>query len=145
MATSNATLKEQHAPWRVLIVDDSFLMRRVIRNIVEEDQSFDIVGEAEDGMQALESVAEQEPDLILLDIEMPRMDGIEFLKQAGLMTTARVVIISSVARLGSPQAEEALQLGAADIIPKPSGALSMELDSAQSAGLLQAMHRCLEA
>lgn len=144
MATSNASLHKEHAPWRVLIVDDSFLMRRVIRNIVEEDADFDIVGEAGDGMEALETVAEHQPDLVLLDIEMPRMDGIEFLKQAGLMTTARIVIISSVARLGSPQAEEALRLGAADIIPKPSGALSMELDSAQSAGLLEAMHRCLE-
>lgn len=145
MATPNVTRKTEEQCYRVLIVDDSFLMRRVIRNIVEEDESFDIVGEAGDGLEAMESVATLEPDLVLLDIEMPRMDGIEFLKRARLMTTAKIVIISSVARLGSPQADEALQLGAADIIPKPSGALSMELDSAQSAGLLEAMHRCIEA
>lgn len=145
MATPNVTRKKEEKCYRVLIVDDSFLMRRVIRNIVEEDESFDIVGEAGDGLEAMESVATLEPDLVLLDIEMPRMDGIEFLKRARLMTTAKIVIISSVARLGSPQADEALQLGAADIIPKPSGALSMELDSAQSAGLLEAMHRCIEA
>ena len=59
---------------RVLIVDDSFLMRRVIRNIIERDAGLVVAGEAADGMEALEMVAALEPEVILLDIEMPRMD-----------------------------------------------------------------------
>ncbi|HEX6591505.1 MAG TPA: response regulator, partial [Moraxellaceae bacterium] len=70
---------------RVLIVDDSFLMRRVIRNIIERDEGLVVAGEAADGMEALEMVAALAPEVILLDIEMPRMDGIEFLRRAQLI------------------------------------------------------------
>lgn len=130
--------------YQVLIVDDSFLMRRIIRNIVEKDESFDIVGEASDGAEALEKLTETNPDLILLDIEMPRMDGLEFLKRYRLVSRARVIIISSVASIDSPQAATALKLGAADIIPKPSGVLSVDFEEKRGAELLEAIHRCME-
>lgn len=120
----------------VLIVDDSFLMRRVIRNILEKDSVFNVVGEAANGLEALEAVTAYKPDVILLDIEMPKMDGLEFLRHSRLLTTARVIIISSVAQLGSPQAMEALSLGATDIVPKPSGVLSMDLEESKSSELL---------
>ena len=120
----------------VMIVDDSFLMRRVIRNILEKDSVFNVVAEAANGLEALEAVAACQPDVILLDIEMPKMDGLEFLRHSRLLTTARIIIISSVAQLGSPQAMEALSLGATDIIPKPSGVLSMDLEEKKSSELL---------
>jgi len=128
---------------KVLIVDDSFLMRRIIRNIVENDPTLSIVGEAEDGVIALEKVSELSPDIVLLDIEMPNMDGIEFLRRSRLVTSAKVIIISSVARLDSNEAREALALGAADIIPKPSGVLSLDFEEKKSRELLDAIHKCL--
>lgn len=127
---------------RVLIVDDSFLMRRVIRNIVERGDGLTVVGEAADGVEALEQVAALDPHIILLDIEMPRMDGIEFLRRVQLITDARVIVISSVAQLGSPQAMEVLALGAADILPKPSGVLSVDFDEQRGRALLDAIARC---
>lgn len=128
---------------RILVVDDSFLMRRVIRDIVARDPTLEIVGEAGDGIDALRKTAELEPDLVLLDIEMPRMDGIEFLRRARIATAARVIVISSIAQPGSPHAERALELGVDDILPKPSGVLSMDLGERRSRELLDAIHRCL--
>ena len=139
----NNTVCEQVKESDVLIVDDSFLMRRVIKNILETDPSFNIVGEAVDGLDALEKVAELSPDIILLDIEMPKLDGIGFLKQAKMLTDAIIIVISSVTRLGSPQAMEALDLGVADIICKPSGVLSMDLEQERSDELLEAIHQCI--
>lgn len=138
--TSNNT---QADTMKVLIVDDSFLMRRIIRNILEKDASLEVVGEASDGVIALEKLAELAPDIILLDIEMPNMDGIEFLRRAKLVTSAKVIIISSVARIDSKEAREVLELGAADIIPKPSGVLSIDFEEQKSLELLDAIHKCL--
>ena len=140
----NNTVCEQVKEFDVLIVDDSFLMRRVIKNILETDPSFNIVGEAVDGLDALEKAAELSPDIILLDIEMPKLDGIGFLKQAKMLTDAIIIVISSVTRLGSPQAMEALDLGVADIICKPSGVLSMDLEQERSDELLEAIHQCID-
>ncbi|MFZ5757549.1 MAG: response regulator [Pseudomonadota bacterium] len=133
---------DNHGTRRILIVDDSFLMRRVIRNIVERDPALEIIGEARDGVEALERVLELSPDVVLLDIEMPRMDGIEFLRRAQLVSDACVIVISSVTQLGSPQALEVLDLGAADILPKPSGVLSVDFEEQRGHALLEAIHRC---
>ena len=140
---SNSSNKTGADTMRVLIVDDSFLMRRIIRNIIEKDNSLEVVGEAPDGIVALEKVAELSPDIILLDIEMPNMDGIEFLRRAKLVTSAKVIIISSVARIDSKEAREVLELGAVDIIPKPSGVLSIDFEEQKSLELLDAIHKCL--
>ncbi len=128
---------------RVMIVDDSFLMRRVIHNIVERDARLSVVGEAADGQEALGLLDSLDPEVILLDIEMPRMDGLEFLRHAQLLTEARVIVISSVAQLGSPQALEVLSLGVADILPKPSGVLSVDFDEQRGQALLDAIVRCV--
>lgn len=140
---SNSPEKNQASIMKVLIVDDSFLMRRIIRNILEKDSSLQVVGEASDGVVALEKVTELSPDIILLDIEMPNMDGIEFMRRAKLVTSAKVIIISSVARIDSKEAREVLELGAADIIPKPSGVLSIDFEEQKSRELLDAIHKCL--
>lgn len=140
---SNSPEKIQPGTMKVLIVDDSFLMRRIIRNILEKDPLLQVVGEASDGVVALEKVAELSPDIVLLDIEMPNMDGIEFMRRAKLVTSAKVIIISSVARIDSKEAREVLELGAADIIPKPSGVLSIDFEEQKSLELLDAIHKCL--
>ena len=129
--------------YRLLIVDDSFLMRRIVRNIVEKSPEFEVVGEAADGVEALEKIAELSPDVVLMDIEMPRMDGIEFLRRFRMVSRAKVIIISSVASIDSPQAATVLKLGASDIIPKPSGVLSVDFEEKRGAELLESIHRCV--
>ena len=128
---------------RVLIVDDSLLMRTVIRDIVSADEDFTIVGEAVDGIDAVEKATALRPDIILLDIEMPRLDGLGALKQLRLSSVATVIVVSSAAQLGSPQAVEARRLGAADVIAKPSGALSLDLKARRVHAIVLAMrHAC---
>lgn len=126
---------------RVLVVDDSLLMRTVIRDIVAADEAFEIVGEAVDGMEAVDKAGTLKPDIILLDIEMPRLDGIGALKQLNLVSVATVIVVSSAAQLGSPQAVEARRLGAFDVIAKPSGALSLDMKARRGHDIVRAMRR----
>ncbi len=112
---------------KVVVVDDSYIMRTLVTNIVTADPDFEVVGSASNGALGLEAVKKFSPDLVLLDIEMPEMDGLECLKRLKLVSSAKVIIISSVAQTGSPQALEARKLGAVDVIAKPSGAMSLDL------------------
>ena len=130
-------------PFSVLIVDDSFLMRRILTNILETDNDFNVTGEASDGIDALEKLTDLNPDVILLDIEMPRMGGIEFLRLSKILTDAKVIIVSSVANVDSPQAKEALELGVVDIIHKPSGVLSLDMEEERSKELLQVIRKAV--
>ncbi|HEY9033417.1 MAG TPA: response regulator [Pseudomonadales bacterium] len=129
--------------FNVLIVDDSFLMRRILANILELDDAFTVCGEASDGIDALEKLTSLNPDVILLDIEMPRMGGIEFLRLSKILTEAKVIIVSSVASVDSPQAKEALELGVVDIIHKPSGVLSLDMEEQRSKELLQVISKAV--
>ena len=135
--------KKSLAVATIMIVDDSFLMRRVIRNIIESDPGFTVCGEASDGADALKKLEELVPDIILLDIEMPQIDGIEFLKRAKMITDAMIIVISSITQPGSPQAMEVLALGVADVIAKPSGVLSLDMEDERRDDLLEAIHACL--
>lgn len=128
---------------KVMIVDDSFLMRRILSGILEKDPNFEVCAEASDGLDALEKLEQAKPDVILLDIEMPRMGGLEFLRLAQVLTTAKVVIVSSVAGLDSSQAKEALELGVVDIIHKPSGVLSLDMEAEKGDELLQALQKAI--
>jgi two-component system chemotaxis response regulator CheB len=130
-------------PHSVLIVDDSGLMRNTIRQIVAVDPDLEVVGEAEDGVVALEKIRALKPDIVLLDIEMPKMDGIAVLKRARLTSTAKIIILSSLAQLGSPQALEARRIGAADVIAKPSGTISLDLKAKRGSDILRAMRTVL--
>lgn len=113
---------------KVLIVDDSSMMRVVVSNFVTTLPGFQVIGFAENGKKALEKLDEHKDlALILLDIEMPEMDGLEFLRFAKLKSKAKVIILSSVALVGSPHAAKARQLGADAIVTKPSGAVSFDL------------------
>jgi two-component system chemotaxis response regulator CheB len=122
---------------RILIVDDSGFMRNIIKQILAVDSELEIVGEAEDGQVALEKVKELKPDIVLLDVEMPRLDGLSVLKRLKLTSKAKVVIISSVAQLGSPASLEARRLGAFEVIPKPSGAISLDLKAKRGHEILK--------
>ena len=112
---------------KIIVVDDSFMMRTIIRDIVTSDPDLSVVAEAKNGLEALDLIKQHEPDVVLLDIEMPEMDGLECFKRFRLTSKAKVIVISSVAQVGSPQSHEAQRLGAFAVIPKPSGAMSLDL------------------
>lgn len=120
----------------VLVVDDSFVMRTLIKDILLSDPELQVVGEAANGVETIEKVKQLNPDVILLDIEMPTMDGIECMKRLKLISTARVVVISSVTQIGSVQAMEARRLGVFDVISKPSGALSLDLKAKKGSDIV---------
>ena len=127
----------------VLIVDDSGLMRNTIRQIIAVDPELEVIGEAEDGMVALERMRALKPEVVLLDIEMPKLDGIGVLKRARLTSSAKVIILSSLAQLGSPQALEARRIGAAEVIAKPSGTISLDLKAKRGSDILRAVRNVL--
>jgi len=126
---------------KVMIVDDSFVMRTLIKDIVSADKDLEVVGDAANGKLALEAVKKLNPDVILLDIEMPEMDGLECLKRLKLVSGAKVIIVSSVAQTGSPQALQARKDGAVDVIAKPSGAMSLDLASKKGHDIVKAVRR----
>lgn len=104
---------------KVLIVDDSALVRQTLSSILSGDPQIEVIGMAQDPVVAVQKIAEQLPDVITLDIEMPRMDGITFLKKLMSQHPIPVVICSSLAESGSETALKALEYGAVDIITKP--------------------------
>lgn len=130
------------APLRVLVADDSTLMRKLIGSIVRGCPSLQLAGEACDGLDALDKAEALHPDVILLDIEMPRLDGLGFLAEARLRTAAAVIVVSSVAEPGSAAYRSALDLGAVDIVAKPSGVVSLDIAERRRAALLDAIERC---
>jgi len=127
---------------KALIIEDDYDAIRIMTTLLQHTEFETYV--VSNGREAIDRLYELKPDIILLDIEMPRLDGIGFLKQAKMLTDATIIVISSVTRLGSPQAMEALELGVADIVCKPSGVLSMDLEEKRSAELLEAIHHCVE-
>ncbi len=112
----------------VLIVDDSALMRSLIGKIIEATPGLQIADKAMNGRFALQKMARCAPDIIVLDIEMPEMNGLEFLaERKKLGIDIPVVILSSIAKEGAKVTMECLELGASDFITKPSGSESANL------------------
>lgn len=135
------TMPERTA-FKVLIVDDSFIIRKLASEIVASDADFVVVGQAENGKEALRLVREVKPDLVLLDIEMPEMSGLETLRRLGLRSQCQVIILSSlVGAEDSRERLEALRLGAAAVISKPSGAISLDLKQKRASELVAIMRR----
>jgi two-component system chemotaxis response regulator CheB len=104
---------------RVLIVDDSAVVRQTLSQIISSDPHLEVMGTASDPYFAAKKIAEEVPDVITLDVEMPRMDGLTFLKKIMTQHPIPVVIISSLTEKGTETGMKALELGAVDIITKP--------------------------
>jgi two-component system chemotaxis response regulator CheB len=104
---------------RVLIVDDSAVVRQALCDILQEENDITVIGTAQDPYFAAQKISEEVPDVIILDIEMPRMDGLTFLSKIMSQHPIPVIICSSLAEDGSGSAMQALTLGAVDIITKP--------------------------
>ncbi len=112
---------------KVLIVDDSVFMRVLIRDIINSDEELYVVGIAKDGYEALVMLKELKPDVITLDVEMPRMDGITTLKVIMREQPTPVVMLSALTGTGAELTIKALENGAVDFITKPSGTISLDI------------------
>lgn len=104
---------------RVLIVDDSASVRQSLRQVLETDPEIQVMGAAADPFAAVEHIKREVPDVITLDVEMPRMDGLTFLEKIMSQHPVPVVICSTLTEAGSESAIAALEKGAVDIITKP--------------------------
>ncbi len=104
---------------RVLIVDDSAIVRQTLTEILSSDPAIEVIGSAPDPLIAAERIAKEIPDVITLDVEMPRMDGITFLQKIMDQRPIPVVICSSLTIDGSETAIKALEYGAVELITKP--------------------------
>lgn len=106
---------------RVLIIDDSQLIRDVLTEILNSSSAIEVVGAAEDPLIAREMIKQLNPDVLTLDIEMPRMDGITFLRNLMRLRPMPVVMISALTEKNAEVTLTALALGAVDFIAKPAG------------------------
>ena len=130
---------------RVAVVDDSSMMRGVLRELIESNPAWSVVLEASDGQQAIDRLAGNPVDLIMLDIEMPRMGGLAFLSACRPVTFAPVIVVSSVAHPMSPTLIQAVELGAADVLAKPSGALSLNIEDGYANRIRESIRRVTSA
>lgn len=112
---------------RVLIVDDSAFMRHALGRLLSEAPNIEVVGAAANGEEGLRLAGELRPDVISLDVEMPVLDGLGMLKRLMLETPTRVVMLSSRTTEGAQTTLDALEYGAIDFVPKPSGSLSVDI------------------
>jgi two-component system chemotaxis response regulator CheB len=112
---------------RVLIVDDSAFMRNAISSMLGSDPEVHVVGIARDGIEAIEKVQSLKPDIVTMDVEMPKLDGIAALRQIMEKCPVPVIMVSSLTTEDAKVTIEALELGAADFIPKNLSNLSIDI------------------
>lgn len=114
---------------KVLVVDDSVFMRNIISDMISENNNIEIVGRARNGKEAVEMNIQLKPDVITMDIEMPIMNGLEALKKIMSDRPTKVIMVSSLTKEGAKETIEALNNGAFDFVPKPSGQISLDIRS----------------
>jgi two-component system chemotaxis response regulator CheB len=113
---------------KVLVIDDSALMRKLIPRILARDPGIEVVGTAMDGSFGLKKIEELKPDVVTLDLEMPRMDGLETLRQITRTYRLPVVVVSAHSVNGAAATFKALSLGAFDFVPKPFDAAQAHME-----------------
>ncbi|HPN93821.1 MAG TPA: chemotaxis response regulator protein-glutamate methylesterase [bacterium] len=113
---------------RVMVVEDSAYMRYVLSEILSEAPDIEVIEKARDGLDALERLETSLPDVITLDIQMPRMDGLTFLSESRKKYRIPTIMISSLTYEGAEDTIKALEMGAVDFVPKPSGVMSLTLE-----------------
>ena len=117
---------------KVLVVDDSALMRKMIPMIISADEDIEVVGTAMDGDFALNKIPQLRPDVITLDIDMPRMDGLTALKSIVRDFGIPVILVSSLTKEGAEITLKGLEMGAFDFVPKPDDAISVHISQIAS-------------
>lgn len=118
---------EAAATTTVLVVDDSIFMRRMVADMIGRFPGFRVVGTSADGQDALRDIERLDPDVVTLDIEMPRLDGFGVLERVMGSRPRPIVVLSAYTDAGSEATLRALDLGAVDFVPKPSGPISFDL------------------
>lgn len=113
---------------RVLVVDDSALMRKLIPQILQRDESIEVVGTAMDGNFGLQKIEDLKPDVVTLDLDMPRMDGMEMLRQITRRFRVPVIVVSALSQAGASATFKALGLGAFDFVAKPQSAAHAQME-----------------
>lgn len=113
---------------RILVVDDSALVRNVLSEILGQAGDLEVVGTAGDPYEAREKIKALNPDVLTLDVEMPRMDGITFLRNLMRLRPMPVVMVSSLTQEGAEETMEALSLGAVDFVAKPALDVASQLE-----------------
>jgi len=121
----NATRKKL----RVLIVDDSAFMRKVLHGIIAADPEMEVVGNAKDGREAISMAESLKPDVITMDINMPHMDGLQATEHIMSQNPRPIVVVSSESREGAASTLIALELGAIDFVSKPSSGIDLDMKS----------------
>ncbi|PIQ27154.1 hypothetical protein COW36_16350 [bacterium (Candidatus Blackallbacteria) CG17_big_fil_post_rev_8_21_14_2_50_48_46] len=135
-------LKAVNKPlYQVMLIDDSALMKLIVTNLMNSDPQLKLVCDAKNGQEGLELLQRFSPDLILLDIEMPVMNGIEFLERARSKTKAKIIVLSSIVL---EKAQQVKALGADAIIEKPDGSVSLDFESKSGKKLLELIHQILD-
>ncbi len=117
--TGSTQVKEKRKI-RVLIVDDSALVRRMLTEMLQQDPQIEVVGTAQDPFMAREKIKQLSPDVLTLDVEMPKMDGVTFLRNLMKLRPMPVVMVSTLTQKGSEITLDALELGAVDFVSKPT-------------------------
>jgi two-component system chemotaxis response regulator CheB len=112
---------------RVLVVDDSALMRKMIPQILQRAPEIEVIGTAMDGLFALKKMRELRPDVVTLDIDMPRMDGIETLRRIMAEFGTPTIMVSSLSKKDAELTFQALEIGAFDYVTKPQDAISVHI------------------
>ncbi len=112
---------------RVLVVDDSAFMRKALSMMLERDAEVRVIDTARDGQQALDKIAEHDPDVVTMDIEMPRMDGLTALRRIMDETPRPVLMVSSLTRDGAEATVKAMEAGAVGFLPKQRSRVSLKI------------------
>ncbi|MDI1471798.1 MAG: chemotaxis response regulator protein-glutamate methylesterase [Thermodesulfovibrio sp.] len=112
---------------KVLVVDDSAFMRKALTSMLQEDPEIKVIGTARDGVEAIQMIQDLKPDIVTMDVEMPRMDGITALREIMQKCPVPVIMVSSLTTEGAKVTLEALELGAVDFIPKNLAELSVNI------------------
>ncbi|MGD6934912.1 MAG: protein-glutamate methylesterase/protein-glutamine glutaminase [Candidatus Bathyarchaeia archaeon] len=114
---------------KVLIVDDSLLMQRVLSDILKMDPRIDVIGTARDGEEAITKISVLHPDVVTMDVEMPKMNGLTAVRRIMETNPVPVVMISALTQHEAQLTLKALEYGAVDYVPKPSGQISLNMES----------------